>query len=380
MHAARNTLLTLALAVAAFAAREARAASGRVLRVGTSGDYAPFTLHGRGFDVDVARAWAADLGLSIEWVPFRWPDLGAMIAADRMDVAMSGITWRPERAVIGWMSRAVAWGGPCVVGDPSAGPVAVNRGGMLETWAKRRFRGSELVPFDDNLALPALLEGGAVTAFVTDSFEVAGRSTVRGAAIRCDPPRDRKVYWVAPARTADLGPRIDRWLDANERRIAGLRRRWWGDRHERDAIDDLVDRMARRFELMPAVATWKRAHGRPVEDPYREEQVVERAATRARAVGLEPAGIRSLFRLQIELAKAIERRVPDGDPSLDLDDQLRPLLLRLGDQIVQRLSTVAPIARGSLGEDRLLPLGALLTRDEVTRLEEALEAVERRRG
>ena len=203
--------LTLALTAGVLAAEPA-------LRVGTSDDYPPFSLHGRGFDVDVAQALARDLGARIAWVRFRWPELRADVAADRFDVAMSGITWRPERAVIGWMSRAVAQGGPCIVGNPASGPIAVNRGGVLESWARRRFTADRLVAIDDNLSLPMLLAGGAVGAFVTDSFELSSRPRPAQAAVRCEPERDRKVYWIAPARAAELGPRIDRWLAENEGR------------------------------------------------------------------------------------------------------------------------------------------------------------------
>jgi chorismate mutase-like protein len=379
MSARGKTILCLGLAVVLTASTRAAAADLQpLLRVGTSGDYAPFSLRGRGFDVDVSRALAADLGLTIEWVPFRWPELGQMVSADRMDVAMGGITWRPERAVIGWMSRTVAWGGPCVVGDSTAGLIAVNRGGVLEAWARNRFAGWRIVPFDDNLALPALLAGGAVAAFVTDSFEVSSRPVVRGAAVRCDPLRDRKVYWIAPARAADLGPRIDGWLAANESRVAELRRRWWGDARTHDDVDDLVDRIARRLELMPEVAAWKRAHARPIDDLDREARVLERVEARAQAAGLEPSGVVRIFELQIDLAKAIERRAAADTPHVDLEGELRPLLLRIGDEIVAGLAAVAPIEPGALDEDRLVPLGALLTKDEVARLKEALIAVGRK--
>src|SRR5262245_5081577 len=58
----------LALALAAGAA----AAAPGTLRVGTSGDYEPFsagaTAAAEGFDLDVARAFAADRGLELEVV------------------------------------------------------------------------------------------------------------------------------------------------------------------------------------------------------------------------------------------------------------------------------------------------------------------------
>ena len=66
------------------------AADAAVLRVGTSGDYAPFSVAAdsvyQGFDIAVARAYAADRGLELRFVPFSWPDLAGSLSADRFDV------------------------------------------------------------------------------------------------------------------------------------------------------------------------------------------------------------------------------------------------------------------------------------------------------
>ena len=82
-----------------------------------------------------------------------------------------------------------------------------------------------------------LLAGGAVGAFVTDSFELSSRPRPAQAAVRCEPERDRKVYWIAPARAAELGPRIDRWVAENEGRFTELRARWLGRVPYREALD-----------------------------------------------------------------------------------------------------------------------------------------------
>ncbi len=368
--------LALATLVGLVLARSVVAAE-PVLRVGTSDDYTPFSLRGRGFDVDAVEAMARDFGMRIEWVRFRWPELRGNARANVFDVAMSGITWRPERAVIGWMSRAVAQGGPCVVGDPTAGLVAVNRGGVLESWARRRFAPQSLVAVDDNLSLPTLLEGGAVSAFVTDSFEAASRPRRTDDAVRCEPPRDRKVYWIAPQRASALGPRIDAWLAANERRLEELRRRWLGGASPRDEVDNLIDLAARRLALMPAVAAWKRAHGLAVEDPEREQAVLARAEGAARAAGLEPDSVRALFAIQIALAKAIERRASETEATLDLETELRPTLSQIGDRIVASLAVAAPVEARALSEDRLEPLAELLGSEEVSELRTTILGVRR---
>jgi cyclohexadienyl dehydratase len=360
-----------------FAACVSAADGEAVLRVGTSGDYAPFSLRGDGFDVEVAGAFARDLGLSIRWVTFRWPELRADLAADRFDVAMSGITWRPERAVIGWMTRAVARSGPCVVGDPSAGPIAVNRGGVLEIWARRRFASRTVFAVDDNLSLPLLVAGGAAAAFVTDSLELTSRLPAPAAPVVCDPERDRKVYWIAPARADDLGPRIDRWLAENEPRIDTLRRRWLRRSAPRDAIDDVIDQLARRLAFMPAVAAWKRAHGAPIEDPERERSVLARAERAARERCLDGASVRRLFEAEIDVAKTVERRSADAVATLDLEREIRPAISRIGDRTVEALAEALPIDREALRPDRLAPLGELLNGAEITRLASALVDVRR---
>lgn len=108
-----------------------------VLRVGTSGDYKPFSFvvpkgeaeKGRlavaavgsrlsqqgaddiliGYDIDAAKKLAEDLGVKVEFVPFEWRNLIAGLVAEKYDIAMSGITIRLERA------KAVAFTDPYIL-------------------------------------------------------------------------------------------------------------------------------------------------------------------------------------------------------------------------------------------------------------------------
>ena len=351
------------------------------LRVGTSGDYAPFSFDGRGFDVEVAERLAADLHMRVEWVAFRWPQLARDLAADRFDVAMSGVTWRPRRAVVGWMTRAVAAGGPCVIGAVEPARVGVNRGGILERFARGHFESAEIVAVDDNRALPDLLAAGSVDAIVTDSFEL--RHFLRGSQqSRCERALDRKVYWVAPARAAELGPRIDDWIARHEPYLQELRSRWLGGPMPRDDLDHLADLIARRLALMPEVARYKIAHGRALEDPAREAVVLDSVAARAADGGLEQAGVREAFALQIELAKAIQARVraaPEAaaQAPLDLAEQLRPALSRLGNRLILALREAAPAGPAARLIERLRGASALLEPAETARLAAAIGAVRR---
>lgn len=65
------------------------------LRVGTTGDWNPMSLRDpatntyKGFDIDVMRALAADLGVAIEFVPTDWKTLINGIVADKYDISTS---------------------------------------------------------------------------------------------------------------------------------------------------------------------------------------------------------------------------------------------------------------------------------------------------
>jgi ABC-type amino acid transport substrate-binding protein len=350
-----------------------------VLRVGTSGDYAPFSTRDAagkfiGFDAELAEELARDLGFELRWVPFRWPELKQQIAANEFDVAMGGVTWQPARAVSGYMSRSVARGGPCVLGDADARHIAVNRGGVLEAWAQRTLAGRELVTVDDNQSLPTLLAEGRVGAIVTDSFEIAAFARP-GWSRRCEPALSRKVYWVAPAQAHPLGERIDDWLRANVARVQIAQERWFGERQRIDAATHLVDLLARRFAFMPLVAAQKAQRDLPIEDLPREREVLAAVAAGARRAALPEQPTVDFFALQIELSKVVQRR--QSEPSaLDLAADIRPALNHLGDRI---LDAVAEARRlGKLAE--LVPadlelLSPWLTPEEREQMRAALLAL-----
>jgi len=344
------------------------------LRVGTSGDYAPFSSGGQGFDVDAARLVADALGRELVLVPFRWPELSERVMRDDFDLVMSGVTWRPERAVIGRMSLAVAVGGPCWIGPTSPKSVAVNRGGVLESFARAHFPAARIEAVDANQTLPARLARGEVEAIVTDSFELGAFARV-GQPTHCEPARDRKVWWVTPAHAAELGPALDPLVRQREPQLAKLREKWFGGPQRQDEADHLVDLVARRFALMPAVGAWKREHERPIEDTAQEARVLEAVRQRAIDLGLDPAALRDLFALEIELSKRIQARAANGDWKLDLDTQLRPKLAELSDRQIESIALAAPIEARALDEATLEPLNELLEPVEVAELAAALSRI-----
>lgn len=72
----------------------------------------------------------------------------------------------------------------------------------------------------------------------------------------------------------------------------------------RDQIDvldaELIDLMARRFEVTRAVGALKREIGLPKADPAREDRQIDRLRTMAKDVGLDEEFSERLLRLIIE--------------------------------------------------------------------------------
>lgn len=303
------------------------------LRVGTSGDYPPFSVRASdgsssGLDVDVATAYARDRGRTLELVPFAWPDLERGLAAGEFDVAMSGVTVRGDRLTTGTLSASVVRGAAVVVvpdadtrpfpADGDGRKVVVNRGGHLERVARARLPRATIVTVDDNRSLPAVLASGDVDGVVTDTLEHAsfashGAPASRVALVLSE---DRKAYWVAPGNDA-LAADLDAWLAAREAdgTLDRLRSRHLGAaaataRPELPpATAHVVDLIARRLMLMPQVAREKEIAGLPVEVPSREQQVYARARDEAARASLAPEPYVALVRAQIEAAKQVQRAV-----------------------------------------------------------------------
>jgi cyclohexadienyl dehydratase len=155
--------------------------------------------------------------------------------------------------------------------------------------------------------------------------------------------------------------------------------------------------MAQRLELMQFVAAWKHARSIPITDAKREQAVLDATVERAAALGIEASSARSLFALQIELARDVQSRWIDewkqGTPQpaalRDLDRDLRPALDELGSRLLLHLYLALPEfersdfpARGQQLLGLLHPpsLDARLGKDDARRLLQALTGLRRTEG
>jgi cyclohexadienyl dehydratase len=381
----RRRVWIVALLLAACAGGEAAPPA---LRVGTSGDYAPFSViepDGRrsGFDVELVRSYARERGLRIRWVPLGWATLERDLAAGRFALVASGVTVRPERSLAGRFTVPTASSGAVALARAGvdvgrAGVrIAVNRGGHLERVARRLFPAARLVPLAPNPAVREALVAGEVDAAVSDTLEaphwLAGTSGLRALGPFT---RDWKAWWL-PADAAARARDLDAWLLAREAdgTLAALRVRHLpgATSATATALDALAAAVEERLALMPLVAEAKRASGTPVRVPAQEAAVI--------AAAPEPA--RPLFAALIEAAREVQEHTLAGEPAPgappDLDGALRPALARIGERIAE-LALRLPAnldeeaARAALAPLRTPGLGPA-SRE---RIAEALVAVARR--
>lgn len=357
------------------ASPQSGSSAARELRIGTSGDYVPFSDDRgelNGFDITVARAWAGSLSRPVQFVRFRWPELLRELAANRFDVAMSGITVRPERSVAGRFSVPVAetgaillvhendaWREATSANRPGV-RIAVNAGGHLERVARKHFPGATLVAIPDNRAVLAALVDGEVDAAVTDTLEAPGW-IAESKDLRAIGPftLDRKAA-LLPSGQGELNRELDRWLLARE--ADGSLARWRLDAFGEGAasmprtatpLRALLAAVDERLALMPEVAIAKHRAGLPTEVRARERVVLEAAALGVeRAIEAHggrrpsPGALREFFRVQIEAAKQVQRTTlrdapdPSVQPLADLETGLRPALLRIGDRVAALIPTL----------------------------------------
>ena len=348
----------------------------KILRVATSGDYTPFSdwpedaPAPRGFSVSVAEAYARATRVTLEWSRFRWPELADDLATGSFDLALSGITVRPDRSILGRFGLPLTTSGATVLVaansslestrdlDRSSIRIAVNAGGHLERVTRRLFPSARIEAISDNAAVLGRLARGAADAVVTDTLEAPHWKSRARAELRTIGPltRDLKAAWFPPEREQEA-LLFNRWLLRAESagQLDQLRREH-GLPEDRTArpLAALLSSLNERLTLMPAVADAKQILGAAVENPAREEIVLDAAILAIQDATLQsgitppdPVIVRRLFRAQIEAAKWIQIQHLENAPTefesttpaerLDakrtLDETIRPALIYLGKRI-----------------------------------------------
>ena len=207
------------------------------LRVGTTGDYAPFsyrTAEGTlaGIDIDLAQAFAESLGLELEWVETSWPTLTADLQRGVFDLALSGISRTLTRATVPGSSFSEPYhrGGKApiircedrtrfttweAIDQPGVRAV-VNPGGTNEAFARSRYQHASLRIHEDNRTIFREIAEGRADVMVTDLIEVqlwAGRDSRLCPALGTERlTYAEKGAWLAAPPGSPLTTLFNLWL------------------------------------------------------------------------------------------------------------------------------------------------------------------------
>ena len=228
----------LALGFAPPAPEGLAALGGRgTLRVGTTGDYAPFTYRTAegtlaGIDIDLAEAFAESLGFKLEWVETSWPTLTSDLQRGAFDLALSGISRTLARAAVPGSSfsepyhrggkapiircedqtRFITWD---AIDQPGVRAV-VNPGGTNEAFARSRYQHASLRVHEDNRTIFQEIAEGRADVMVTDLIEVqlwAGRDSRLCPALGAERlTYAEKGAWVAAPPDSPLTTLFNLWL------------------------------------------------------------------------------------------------------------------------------------------------------------------------
>ena len=359
-------LLAAALAPAQAGRLDDIAARG-VLRVGSTGDYKPFSYRQTdggfiGMDVELAGELARALGVRLELVPTTWPTLMTDLGADKFDLALSGVSVTAERQRQALFSVPYLHDGKTPITrceivaryqtlaqiDRPDVRLIVNPGGTNERFARARAPHARLTVYPDNVTIFGQIVSGAADLMMTDAIETRLQQRLHPqlCAVHPEAPFDMAEKAILLPRDPALKTYVDRWLRQrlDNGDVPQRLERWlafpWGLEPLRQAIDQ-------RLLLAQDVARAKWNAKAAIEDLPREEQVIAAAVRQGGALGLPEAWIRTVFRAQIEASKTVQRALYERwraegvgrfDDAPDLARTVRPELDRLTTQLLRAMA------------------------------------------
>ena len=206
-----------------------------MLRVGTTGDYTPFSLKRpdgsyEGADIEMAHDLAERLGARVEFVSTVWVELLDDFLAGRFDIAMGGVTVTAARAEAAFFSLPTFVDGKRPLArreyahrftsieaiDQPWVRVIANPGSANEAFARANFMRATVIIHHDNATVFDELVAGHADVMVTDGLEADHQARLHpelcAVAVPAPWTRLEKAYMFAPDPAMKVF--IDAWLAA----------------------------------------------------------------------------------------------------------------------------------------------------------------------
>ena len=236
-----------------------------VLKVGTTGDYQPMsyldpdTGEYVGFDNELTKDLAGEMGVEIQYVETSWPTLMEDTLAGKFDLAICGITVNDARKEQALMSDGYIVNGKTILcraedADKYTSLEAINRpevrvmvnpGGLNEQFARENLPDVTLIIHDVNQEIPGLVASGEADIMITEIMEAGyyvGQDSRLAAPLVQEPFTHGEIGVLMPKGSEDLLNYVNEFLKKEK---------------ESGRIDELADEYFYRYlepdeELAPA--------------------------------------------------------------------------------------------------------------------------------
>lgn len=202
-----------------------------ILRVGTTGDYAPFSIETggalRGSDIELAGELATSLNARPAFVRTSWPSLLEDLMQDRFDLAIGGVSITPDREARASFSKGYSSGGKTILArcadsgkytslaavDQPQVRVIVNSGGTNEAYVRANVHRARLLVYSDNRAVFDSIAAGRADVMITDDVEAELQSRRHHGLCRSYPGTlTHSEKAILMPRDPELVAVVNRWL------------------------------------------------------------------------------------------------------------------------------------------------------------------------
>jgi len=208
--------------------------SAGTLRVGTTGDYKPFTYLNpqtqkfEGMDIDLAEAMGKALGVKVEFVKTSWSTLLPDLLADKYDIAVGGVSVTLERQKKALFTDPLMRDGKTPITrcenkdrfqtvadiDKPGVRLIVNPGGTNEKFARANIRTAQIEVHPDNVTIFDQIVAGKADLMITDAVETRLQQKLHPelCAVHPDQPFDFSEKAFLLPRDIVLKLWVDQWL------------------------------------------------------------------------------------------------------------------------------------------------------------------------
>lgn len=218
----------------------------KTLRIGLEGTYPPFNYQDKdgqlaGFDVDFAKALAAQMGLKPLFSPSPFAGLLGALESRRIDVVVNQITITPERAAKYDFSKPYTVSGiqiitlrgkagPYTPADLAGKKVGVGLGTNYESWARANVPTADIRTYDDDPTKYQDLKAGRIDAVLNDRLVAADFVKNSPEFVASGPPFAAQNQGVAMLKDPAMKVLVDQAIDAMraDGRLATLSQKWFG--------------------------------------------------------------------------------------------------------------------------------------------------------